>query len=119
MQAYEEGKKIACSNINKEIICTYMKPKEPSWDWMAFDYQVKEEPPKQRMTNRQFVEWCSKGNGQWKWRDISQCHTDYSYSETADNEEVNEDIHIRLWDSDIWIEPTIDIYERDCKGGKE
>lgn len=78
-----------------------------------------EEPPKQRMTNRQFVEWCSKGNGQWKWRDTSQCHVDYSYSETTDNKEVDENIHIRLWGSEEWIEPTVDIYERDCKGGKK
>lgn len=78
-----------------------------------------EEPPKQRMTNRQFCEWYNRGNGQWKWKDSSQCHTDYSYSETNDNKEVDEEIHIRPWDSEDWQEPTFDIYERDCKGGKE
>lgn len=74
-----------------------------------------EEPPKQRMTNRQFCEWLTKGNGQWQWKDSPQYHTDYSYSETDDNKEVDEDIVIRPFSTDTWIEPTVDIYERDCK----
>ena len=43
----------------------------------------------------------------------------YSYSVTNDNDEIDEDIHIRSWGSEEWIESNVDIYERDCKGGKE
>lgn len=74
-----------------------------------------EEPSKQRMTNIQFCEWLAKGNGQWQWKDSSQYHVDYSYSKTFENKEVDEDIIIRSWDSDEWVSPTVDIYERDCK----
>lgn len=74
-----------------------------------------EEPPKQRMTNRQFCEWLAKGNGQWQWKDSSQYHIDYSYSETIENKEVDKDIIIRTWGTDEWVSPTVDIYERDCK----
>ena len=31
----------------------------------------------------------------------------------------DEEIQIRTWNSDIWQEPTLDIYESDCKGGKK
>lgn len=75
-----------------------------------------EEPPKQRMSNRQFCEWYSRGNGQWKWKGTSQCHIDYTYFETNDNKEVDDDIVIRSWDSEEWIEPTYEVYLRDCKG---
>lgn len=82
-----------------------------SWEFL---YPYKE-PKEQRMTNRQFCEWNDKGNGQWKRKDTPRCHIDYSYSEELDNEEVDKDIIIRSWDSDEWVEPTVDIYERDCK----
>ena len=78
-----------------------------------------EEPPKQKMTYRQLAEWFAKGNGQWKWKDNSQYHTNYSYTETNDNKEVDENYYIRPFGQTEWIEPTVDIYERDCKGGKE
>ena len=75
-----------------------------------------EEPSKQRMTNRQLAEWCNRGNGQWKLKGITQCLAQYSYSVTKDNNEVGEAIHIRSWGSEEWIEPTVGIYLRDCKG---
>ena len=77
-----------------------------------------EEPPKQRMTNRQLAEWLAKCNGQWKRCMASTgCYTSYSYTEdNGDNGYIDECIVIRTWDSEEWVEPTVDIYERDCKG---
>lgn len=73
-----------------------------------------EEPPKKRMTNRQLMEWLTKGNGFYcVGEDIY--NTFYCLKEDLNNE-VNEGIEIRSWDSDEWVEPTVNIYERDCKG---
>ena len=130
----EVGKKYWCSDSltflkeyveqnNTEYVCELSHIKDfknvcvfsttKGFNWM-FLYPY-EESPKQRMTNRQFCEWLAKGNGQWQWKDSSQYHTNYSYSETIDNKEVDEDIIIRTWGSDEWVSPTVDIYERDCK----
>lgn len=79
-----------------------------------------EEPPKKRMTNRQLAELLSKKFGQFKRTDISHhvhyCEWDYLADE--ENDEVPKNIAIRSWDSDEWVEPTVDIYEGYCKGGK-
>lgn len=75
-----------------------------------------EEPPQQRMTPRMLSEWLVKGNGQCKYKQEQLLCTVYSYRESKD--EIDKNIVIRSWDSDEWIEPTVDIYERDCKGGK-
>lgn len=76
-----------------------------------------EEPPKQRMTYRQLAEWLAKGNGEYidspKQYCLPMCTT--SYSEERRNEPVFQSLFIRTWDSEEWIEPTVDIYERDCK----
>lgn len=100
----------------EENSCTFPFYLDGEYSWCPWQFLYPyEESPKQRMTNRQFCEWCNKGNGQWKWKDSSQCLTAYSYYETNDNKEVDEDIHIRSWGSDEWVEPTTNIYERDCK----
>lgn len=46
MTAYDEGKKIKCFNKYGVEVCTYDKSKgeEPAWDWLDYDYQIKEEP---------------------------------------------------------------------------
>lgn len=75
-----------------------------------------EEPPKQRMTPRMLSEWLVKGNGQWKHRQERLLCSVYTYFEDAD--ELDKNIVIRSWDSEEWVEPTVDIYERDCKGVK-
>lgn len=78
-----------------------------------------EEPPNQRMTNLQFMEWLAKHNGIYKYKNGNgYCYTYKTYEECELNDEVDKYIVIRTWDSDEWVEPTVDIYERDCKGGK-
>lgn len=77
------------------------------------------EPPKQRMTNIQLMEWLAKGNGMFKYKEgCCYCYTFEYRSDSELNMEVAENIIIRTWDSSEWVEPTVDIYERDCKGGK-
>lgn len=78
-----------------------------------------EEPPKQRMTIRQFAEWLMKGNGEYTLENYESTYATYSYRKCVENYEVESGVRIRTWDSEEWIEPTVDIYKRDCKGGKE
>lgn len=78
-----------------------------------------EEPPKQRMTNIQLMEWCAKGNGEFTWENDTQSYTEYPYAIKLANEYVDDTIIIRTWDSEEWVKPTVDIYEKDCKGGKD
>lgn len=86
----------------------------------AIDFQFLypyEEPPKKRMTKRMLGEWCAKGNGEYSYRvdEMILSYTEYDYGIRNGNEEVDDYIVIRTWDSDEWIEPTVDIYKRDCK----
>ena len=75
-----------------------------------------EEPPKKRMTFRQLAEWLAKGNGQYTTEDYGRTYNAYDYYKEKENNEVDRRIIIRPWDSEEWVEPTVDIYERDCKG---
>lgn len=84
----------------------------------SFDFLYPyEEPPKKRMTNRQLMEWIGKRNGMFKYEKIGTlCYTAKSCREEELNDEIDESIVICSCDSEEWIEPTVDIYERDCKG---
>lgn len=74
-----------------------------------------EEPPKKRMTNRQIAEWLARGNGEYSRDTYDSAYAEYSYFKSERNNEVDSDMKIRSWDSEEWVEPTVDIYERDCK----
>ena len=78
-----------------------------------------EELPKKRMTNIQLMEWLNKGNGIAKHNVYNSCFYHKTCGEDDLNDKVDEDIVIRTWDSEEWVAPTVDIYERDCKGVKE
>ena len=114
MQAYEDGKKIQMSTL-----CGWqdLSDCEPLWNWGDTNYRIKpeEEKPK-RMTNRQLAEWLSRGFGSWKTRRNPTVYMDISYPIFEENTPVSDSLHIRPWGSDDWVEPTVDIYERDCKG---
>lgn len=76
----------------------------------------REEPPKQRMTNRQLAEWLAKGNGEGRHLSSASIgiFTHCAYLGES-NDECLSDLRIRSWNSDVWVEPTVDVYERDCK----
>lgn len=86
---------------------------EGSWEFL-YPY---EEPPKQRMTCRQLAEWLAKGNGEYTdSSNIVISYLTYTYLVENGDKEVAGGVKIRTWDSEKWIEPTVDVYERDCKG---
>ncbi len=122
MQAYLNGKKIQFKEIADDTWedCSYRF--EPDWNWSVFRYRVKPEKEKPRlMTHRQLAEWLAKGNGQLRIMGNCETFTYLSYfftSSLSDIAEVCDSYLIRSWDSDDWVEPAVDIYERDCKGGK-
>lgn len=88
----------------------FTKNKGACWEFI-YPY---EEPPKKRMTNRMLLEWLAKGNGMF-CNGSSFCYMYTFYSKEELDDEVTQGFKIRTWDSDEWIEPTVDIYERDCK----
>lgn len=79
-----------------------------------FIREIEEEPT--LMTNRQLAEWLAKGNGERKLREDEPVSNALIYYEDDENLPVGEDVVIRPWGSDEWVKPTVDIYERDCKG---
>ena len=116
MQAYVDGKKIQCKYLSEEKDC-WCDCEVPLWHWYMKDYRIKPEEEKPvRMTNRQLAEWLARGFGSWKTKRSPTVYMDISCPTFEENIPVPNDIIIRPWVSDDWIEPTVDIYERDCKG---
>ena len=76
-----------------------------------------EEPQNQRMTYRQLAEWMAKGNGEFTESNDRYCLSMFtmSYLDEIRDKPVKQGIFIRTWDSEEWEEPTVDVYERDCK----
>ena len=119
MQAYVDGKQIqirAAGNNKRDW--EDFNFGEPCWDWYETEYRIKpeEEKPK-RMTKRQLAEWLARGFGESKTGFANNICTVYTYPQWHEDEPVK-DRTIRPWGSAEWIEPTVDIYERDCKGVK-
>lgn len=77
-----------------------------------------EEPPMKRMTNRQLAEWLAKGNGEQTKSNFRYTFILHEYYKGNEDEEVDEGYLIRPFGQTEWIEPTVDIYERDCRGVK-
>lgn len=119
MQAYLDGKKIQLAIKNKEDWEDY-DTGEPVWDWTCFDYRIKpeEEKPK-RMTHRQLAEWCSMGKGLVKYSIARTVRHYYWFYEYERDKEIPDNIVIMPKGTNDWIEPTVEIYERDCKGNDE
>ena len=67
------------------------------------------------MTFRMYAEWLAKGNGQGKTFTVASTQFAYDSIEIKDEKEIPEEYKIRRWGSDEWIEPTVDVYEADCK----
>lgn len=110
-RAYAEGKQIQFKNIIgnwEDIDC-------PKWN-KGMEYRIKpEEPKSRRMTYRELAEWLAKGNGEHTTTLSDEVVTRITYYKNSVNEEVIDVCKIRRWGSDEWIEPTVDVYEQDCK----
>ena len=89
-------------------------------DYYGFQFirEIIEETP-QLMTNRQLAEWTGKRIGEYTYFDSHIAYTSYGYSKSKQNDPVPYNLRIRPWDSDEWIVPTVDIYERDCTGERK
>lgn len=77
-----------------------------------------EEPTRVLMTKRQLAEWLAKGNGQYRLAcGVYAFHMDYIYECGEDDYRFKEEdgITIRSWGSNEWVDPSLEIYERDCK----
>lgn len=78
---------------------------------------IEEEKDKPKlMTNRQLAEWLAKGFGEHTYEgENSYSYNCWDYHLMLENNSVSDDVRIRSWDSDEWVKPTVDVYERDCK----
>ena len=121
------GEYVACENNYAEILnldnkrYCYGVLNEINADNKPFqvggtEYQFIREMKRENMTNRQLAEWCARGFGQFGSKDCNCHYNEFVTNRTTEDEPVESDILIRPWGSDEWIEPTVDIYERDCKG---
>lgn len=98
--------------LSKVDLCAYQ-----------FIREVIDEEEKSLMANRQLAEWLARGFGQMvlvnekeQVDSLDFIFTHYNFREREGGDLVGQNIRIRSWDSNEWIVPTIDIYERDCKG---
>lgn len=67
------------------------------------------------MTYRELSEWLAKGNGQYTLNDgINVINEVAETLAEYDNVELLSMYKIRHWGSDKCVEPTVDIYMRDC-----
>lgn len=104
--------------ILKDVIPTAPYPFATSNGRYQFIREIIEVPA-ELMTNRQLAEWCAKGNGEYVYEGVEPVYTNFAYYTPDENNPVTDDIRIRSWDSEEWVIPTVDIYERDCKGGSK
>lgn len=67
--------------------------------------------PKRRMTNRQLAMWLAKGNGERSGDRMLNSYQYHNYDKMKPNDLVDEEVFVRKWDSEEWIEPTVDLLE--------
>lgn len=68
-----------------------------------------------RMTYRMLGEWLAKKNGQYRSCETGSYADSLIYLRELDNEVLSEGYKVRRWGSDEWLEPTVEVYEKDCK----
>lgn len=110
----DDGKPIVLTKVLETPSCQWPFEAENSYTY-SFLYPY-EEPLNNLMTNEQLAEWLTKGNGKVSTLNWDYAYTSHVYNKACSNDKVPKDYLICPWGTDEWIEPTIDIYERDCKG---
>lgn len=118
-----------CDNDDTEVkesnvvqVCGYINRPYPWWSGVV-SYKhvypvewnrdkVEESSKPKRMTYRQLSKWLAKGNGVlWK----SECNhiefTSHNYVTKYADTEVMDNWKVRKWDSEEWVEPTIELLE--------
>lgn len=64
-----------------------------------------------RMTNRQLSMWLAKGNGERSGDRLINSYQHHAYDKNEANKFVANNILVRKWGSEEWIEPTTDLLE--------
>ncbi len=110
MRAFLEGKALQFKNKKKEDDDSWENTKRPTWSWDLFDYRIKPDEPKRPMTCRQLAELMAKGYGELmdKYTLFVGTHLKYDVNRGCI---AKDNVLIRAWGSDEWIEPTVDVYE--------
>lgn len=109
MEAYLEGKDIQVSYGGG----IWDDTEYPEWNWDIIKYRVKPDEvdePKKLMTYRQLAELMAKGYGEFRLRHSLLVKTHFKYDINNEDKPKN-DVLIRPWGSDEWLDPTVDIYE--------
>ena len=70
---------------------------------------TREDPSFSRMSKLQLSMWLAKGNGEWRWKNDNTIHTRFSYLSGKENESVSDEIIVRPFVTNEWIEPTVDL----------
>ncbi len=109
MKAYLDGKAIQyrVKYINDDV---WDDEQYPSWNWYSVDYRIKPDESKKLMTCRQLAELMTKGYGEFRYKHNFFVKTHFKYDINNENK-TKDDVLIRAFGSDEWIEPTVDVYE--------
>lgn len=75
--------------------------------------KVEESSKPQRMTNQQLMRWLAKGNGLIK-NSIGYVGTYFSVLEGKLDKPCSDEFKVCKWNSEEWIEPTVDLLEEPC-----
>lgn len=67
--------------------------------------------PKKRMTNRQLAKWLADNRGELRTCLKVNVFHDHQYYCGTEDLEVEVGYKVRKWDSEEWIEPTVDLLE--------
>ena len=70
-------------------------------------------PKPKRMTNRQLAKWLAQGNGEVCTEGGVGAYQTEGYPLDKSNAEVHSNLLVRTWDSDEWIEPTVDLIKEE------
>lgn len=81
--------------------------------------KVEETLKPKRMTNRQLAKWLAEGNGQILFASITDLSIElgattrvsHPYDLCYDADECSNRVRVRKWNSEEWIEPTVDLLE--------
>lgn len=76
-------------------------------EWNKEKVEESSKPP--RMTNQQLMRWLAKGNGMIVKTSIDSVGTYFSVLDKYLDKPCSDEFKVRKWDSEEWIEPTVDL----------
>lgn len=116
------------ANVGNPLITTkvsgYIADKQYPWKCVIANYKhaypvewninkIFESSKPKRMTHRQLAKWLADNRGELRTCLKVNVFHDHQYYCGTEELEVEEGYKVRKWDSEEWIEPTVDLLE-DC-----